>query len=267
MPLLITDDQREEFEARGYLIVDPEFEPGVVEGIVAEMEPVYDTPTAVEGRRIQDAWKFNENVRRVALHQPILETLELLYGRKPLPFQTLNFNIGTEQRALETTGFHVWCLGGVRRHRHGLWASRLLRGKPQAARGDARGRRRHCRCVQLPEVRGLHREFDRGSRGRDAREGVGRAGVRTSPEGPSAHLVSEPPSRWLAQARRAPNSAQPGHALLLRGLPLLHADVEHGVGDPLAEPRMDHSRGAEARSRCAHPGSEGCGCAQGTAGL
>ena len=48
-------------------------------------------------RRIQDAWKFDEDVRAIASNTAILALLDKLYGRPAFPFQTLNFPVGTEQ--------------------------------------------------------------------------------------------------------------------------------------------------------------------------
>ncbi|MBF6212198.1 phytanoyl-CoA dioxygenase family protein [Nocardia puris] len=48
--------------------------------------------------RIMDAWLINEQVRALALAPEVLETLAYLFGRRPLPFQTLNFRYGTQQR-------------------------------------------------------------------------------------------------------------------------------------------------------------------------
>lgn len=53
--------------------------------------------------RVQDAWSDVEAVRAIAVHPAILATLRLLYGREPLPFQTLNFLNGTEQRTHSDT--------------------------------------------------------------------------------------------------------------------------------------------------------------------
>lgn len=49
--------------------------------------------------RIMDAWIVNPHVRAVALAPQILATLETLFGRRPLAFQTLNFESGTQQEA------------------------------------------------------------------------------------------------------------------------------------------------------------------------
>lgn len=42
-------------------------------------------------RRIQDAWKFNDDVRAIAANEGVLNLLSKLYGRRAFPFQTLNF--------------------------------------------------------------------------------------------------------------------------------------------------------------------------------
>ena len=50
------------------------------------------------GSRVFNGWKISRAVRAIALAPRILRVLRQLYGRKPLPFQTLNFPIGTEQK-------------------------------------------------------------------------------------------------------------------------------------------------------------------------
>lgn len=60
--------------------------------IVADLAEYYG-----DDRRIQDAWRFQDDVRRLASHEPVLTLLRRLYGREPIPFQTLNFRMGTEQ--------------------------------------------------------------------------------------------------------------------------------------------------------------------------
>src|SRR5207247_2034074 len=49
------------------------------------------------GNRLMDAWIISENVKALARAPKVLAMLEEFYGRKPLPFQTLNFPFGTEQ--------------------------------------------------------------------------------------------------------------------------------------------------------------------------
>jgi len=49
-------------------------------------------------RRVQDAWHEDEDVRAIAANPGILALLGTLYGRRAIPFQTLNFPVGTEQK-------------------------------------------------------------------------------------------------------------------------------------------------------------------------
>jgi hypothetical protein len=49
--------------------------------------------------RIQDAWRFDEDVRAIAANEAVIALLSRLYGRKAFPFQTLNFSVGTQQDA------------------------------------------------------------------------------------------------------------------------------------------------------------------------
>jgi hypothetical protein len=47
--------------------------------------------------RNQDAWRSDDNVKRVALNSTILGILEKAYGRPAFAFQTLNFAVGSQQ--------------------------------------------------------------------------------------------------------------------------------------------------------------------------
>lgn len=75
-----------------------------IERIRVHLGPCYDVDfenpqsdkTAGE-RRIQDAWRFDEDVHAIAANQYVLDLLSKLYGRKAFPFQTLNFPVGTQQ--------------------------------------------------------------------------------------------------------------------------------------------------------------------------
>jgi hypothetical protein len=102
---LVTAEQRESFDRDGYLVLDA---PGVknsqLDAISKELDPLFvgDDSTDVDGTlyssgRILDGWRKHKRVRQLAIIPEILAFLEDLYGRKPLPFQTLNFKMGTEQ--------------------------------------------------------------------------------------------------------------------------------------------------------------------------
>ncbi|MBB4860582.1 hypothetical protein HNO88_003926 [Novosphingobium chloroacetimidivorans] len=97
-----------ELHHRGYGVLD--FPDGDLDARIARIKanlgPHYgidfDDPqsdkTAGE-RRLQDAWRYDEDVRAIAANEIVLDLLGRLYGRRAFPFQTLNFPVGTEQEA------------------------------------------------------------------------------------------------------------------------------------------------------------------------
>jgi len=102
----LTNEQMNHFHDQGYLCFDPGLDPDLPERIVADLLPHYGQQNLCEtanGTRVQDAWHFSDAARDLALNETILNALEQLYERKPLPFQTLNFPVGTEQRTHSDT--------------------------------------------------------------------------------------------------------------------------------------------------------------------
>ena len=72
-----------------------------VEGLTLCDQAIAETETyfARGARRAQDAWRRSPAVRALST-LPIIESrLRLAYGRRPFAFQTLNFLVGSEQRA------------------------------------------------------------------------------------------------------------------------------------------------------------------------
>ncbi len=91
---------------RGWAVLDfPDPEIDVLaERIKQSLHPLYDWDDwrargwrNNDGLRIQDAYKFNADVQRVAANPQIIALLSTLYGRRAWPFQTLNFPVGTQQ--------------------------------------------------------------------------------------------------------------------------------------------------------------------------
>jgi hypothetical protein len=89
----------------GYAVIDfpePDFA-AIAERIKANLRPRYDweswqaDPRAFDAR-IQDAWTFDADVKRIAVNGQVMALLEALYGRPAFPFQTLNFCVGSQQR-------------------------------------------------------------------------------------------------------------------------------------------------------------------------
>jgi ectoine hydroxylase-related dioxygenase (phytanoyl-CoA dioxygenase family) len=89
------------FAGHGYVIIDPGIDDATVEGANAGLKdrfvPTY-APYYADETRVQDAWQFEENVRTIAAAPRVLELLRVLYRREPIPFQTLNFRVGSQQR-------------------------------------------------------------------------------------------------------------------------------------------------------------------------
>lgn len=106
--LLSADQARivNDFAQNGYVIIDPEIPRDVIEEVVRVTGPYFRenyTPYYSDPTRIQDAWTFLEPVRQIAISPKVLEVLRILYQREPVPFQTLNFRVGSQQRTHSDT--------------------------------------------------------------------------------------------------------------------------------------------------------------------
>lgn len=84
------------FADNGYVVFDSQLDDSILESVKEGLAPRF-AKMPQQDIRIQDAWKFHEGVRQIAVSETVLNKLRLLYGREPLPFQTLNFPVGTEQ--------------------------------------------------------------------------------------------------------------------------------------------------------------------------
>ncbi|WP_017718629.1 phytanoyl-CoA dioxygenase family protein [Kamptonema formosum] len=96
----------EQFAEDGYVIFDPEIEDfdRLAEDIIENLTPEY---LRRQADRIQDAWTFREPVRQIAAAPKVLSLLKVLYQREPIPFQTLSFSKGSQQKThSDTIHFH-----------------------------------------------------------------------------------------------------------------------------------------------------------------
>ena len=82
--------------------------------------PDFPIATQRDERRVQDFWKVSEASKELACYPQLLEILELFYGREPIPFQTLNFKFGSQQRAHSDT-IHFSSLPA--RYMCGVWVA------------------------------------------------------------------------------------------------------------------------------------------------
>lgn len=101
----------------GVVVIDPEWTD--FEALAAEVTDQVRARLPGAGR-LQDAWRAIPGVRRVATHAHILRLLAFAYGRQPIPFQTLNFTVGTQQLTHSDT-VHFDCF--PRHFMCGVWVA------------------------------------------------------------------------------------------------------------------------------------------------
>ncbi len=83
-----------QYHRDGYAVVRGLVDPSLAARIIDDLvQPLQDRG------RIQDAWQRSAAVRELAVLPPVLDLLRTLYRREPVPFQTLNFEFGTQQLA------------------------------------------------------------------------------------------------------------------------------------------------------------------------
>ena len=105
----LTKEEKEltiQFNEEGYVVVDLDLsddflnnminkiDDKIKEGGIKTQEDGYHYS---EHLRLFEAWKWNQSVLDIVKNKKILDILNLLYRRKPLPFQTINFVGGAEQ--------------------------------------------------------------------------------------------------------------------------------------------------------------------------
>lgn len=94
-----------DLNSKGFAVIDfPD--PGIIskiDAIKSDLYEKYDWPAWRKGKidslRIQDAWKYDSRVRDIATNKLLMKLLSAIYGRSAIPFQTLNFAVGTQQPA------------------------------------------------------------------------------------------------------------------------------------------------------------------------
>jgi hypothetical protein len=97
------------FRDDGYVVLENFFDPELIDDVCGQFpwlfdpDTVFDAPQFVQDLlkmsplRRQDAWWVSDPIKRLACDERILALLDLFYGRKTIPFQTLSFLNGTEQ--------------------------------------------------------------------------------------------------------------------------------------------------------------------------
>ncbi len=96
------------YNENGFVVIPNLFDDMLIEAVKADMETIgYNLDFIMENQRntvrVQDLWMYSESVKSISCNNEIIKLLEMLYEREPIPFQTLNFRVGTEQRAHSDT--------------------------------------------------------------------------------------------------------------------------------------------------------------------
>ena len=95
-----------DFNKKGYVVIDLELKDDFIEKLIIDLQKHQKSDFVKtnssffsynDSPRIVEAWKYSKNVLKLARHPKILNFLNFLYKKKPLPFSTINFIKGTEQ--------------------------------------------------------------------------------------------------------------------------------------------------------------------------
>jgi hypothetical protein len=102
-----TDNEKSiltEYNKNGYIVIDLELTEEYINNLLNQVFEELEVLSTQDSRyhysespRIFEGWKTNPYILGLARHPKLLSTLELLYSRKPIPFQTINFLKGSNQ--------------------------------------------------------------------------------------------------------------------------------------------------------------------------
>jgi len=105
----LTQEERDlmiQFHEKGFVVLDLGLSDEQLTAIRTEIDDINSnesTKTQDEryhyskGKRIFEGWKQSKLLRDLSLNNKVLNFINLLYQRKPVPFQTITFNYGSNQ--------------------------------------------------------------------------------------------------------------------------------------------------------------------------
>ncbi len=114
-----------EYYENGFIVLSNVFSNELIDKIKSEMNEKgfnenFPIQTFRNNIRIQDLWQYSDPIKELACHPKIMDMLKMLYEREPVPFQTLNFKVGTQQKAHSDT-LHFSSLPA--RYMCGVWVA------------------------------------------------------------------------------------------------------------------------------------------------
>ena len=120
----LTDEQRSmavSFHEQGYVTIEQLVDHDLCDRVRQQVEPMFEDENAVTLRRVQHAWQNGADaVRELAVLPAAQELVRILYERRPIPFNTLDFKWGTEQRG-HSDSVHFSCIPA--RFMCGVWVA------------------------------------------------------------------------------------------------------------------------------------------------
>lgn len=114
-----------DYNRDGFVVLPGIIPSEIIEAVIKDMRekgfnPDHPVSTQRDAVRIQDMWQISEPAKQLAIFKPVLQKLEMLYDREAIPFQTLNFLHGSNQRAHSDT-IHFSSLPA--RYMCGVWVA------------------------------------------------------------------------------------------------------------------------------------------------
>ena len=114
-----------EYHENGFVVVSGLLPQNLVDSVREEatnkaFNPDFPITTQRDETRVQDFWQVSQPAKELACFPKLLEILQMLYDREPIPFQTLNFSVGSQQRAHSDT-IHFSSLPA--RYMCGVWVA------------------------------------------------------------------------------------------------------------------------------------------------
>ncbi|MHA8066704.1 phytanoyl-CoA dioxygenase family protein [Aquirufa sp. ROCK2-A2] len=112
-----------DYHKNGFVVIKNQFSEEELDAVIQEMHTKgfnvdFNYENHRDANRCQDLWTYSDSVKNLSIKPSVLETLEMLYGREVVPFQTLNFLRGTQQKAHSDT-IHFSSLPA--RYMAGVW--------------------------------------------------------------------------------------------------------------------------------------------------
>ena len=91
-----------QFVEEGYMLLEGFFDDAQVDKVNAEIQELLENKAIAfnyTGKKVMESYKHSEAVNECFRHGQLLKVLSFLMGKKVIPFQTINFIEGSEQRA------------------------------------------------------------------------------------------------------------------------------------------------------------------------